>query len=257
MNNFSKLYLLSPENYNKLILDKMVRQGLDREMYNIIAMKKIADSEKWYLYRQQLVKFASKSRHNEFQNSSRKEKIPVFDRASQTNRVLRPIHDKGAQVNVEKNEMSVQTMPNMDETNYDYSPVTEDFNTINSSGVNEEEEEEGKIWSPTARSKPKPKAKQAKKKLNFDNASERRKSLNDSVISISEATASSTARKLLDESAKRPVLKRAITLPGSKQLQQSLLDFPVRKRAPVITRAASKAKGSQEGGRRIKWSCMK
>lgn len=252
MNNFSKLYLLSPESYNKIILDKMVHQGLDREMYNIIAMKKIADSEKWYLYRQQLVKFANKSRHKDY-TSANIEKLPMFDRGTQTNRVLRPIHDKSSQSGVAKNEMGVQTSPIMDETIFDYTPNSGEYASLNNSN----EFEEIKIWSPTARSKPKEKTKPSKKKLNFD-VSGRRKSLNDSVISLSEASASSTARKLIDDSVKRPVLKRAETLPGGKLLNQSLLDYPVVKKTPRLTRAATKAqKADQHGGRCFKWSCMK
>lgn len=35
-------------------------------MYNILNMKKIADSKKWYMYRDELVKFANKARNNKW-----------------------------------------------------------------------------------------------------------------------------------------------------------------------------------------------
>lgn len=63
MNNFSKLYLLSPESYNRLALDKVVHQGIDRDMYNVLNMKKISDAKKWYLYRDLLHRFANKARN--------------------------------------------------------------------------------------------------------------------------------------------------------------------------------------------------
>lgn len=265
MDNFSKLYLLSPESYNKLVLDKMIRQGLDREMYNILAMKKITDGEKWYLYRQQLIKFANKSRHNNFgnteENNNKKTKTNFFDAATSTDRIHSPIINKGIQADVETSDSTtqtaripipihdkgIQTSPIMDETNFSYSPNTDGFDSRLNSTLEEEEEEF--LWSPTARNKP----KTPKKKLNFEE--ERRKSVNDSIISTTLGGASSAARKLLNQSV-QPPLRRASTIPGPQHLTQGSLNFPVVKH-PRTTRATSKAMGQQTGGRCFKWICMK
>lgn len=261
MDNFSKLYLLSPESYNKLVLDKMIRQGLDREMYNILAMKKITDGEKWYLYRQQLIKFANKSRHNNFgnaeENNNKKTKTNFVDAAASADRIQRPIINKGIQADVKRSDSTtqtariprpihdkgIQTSPIIDETNFSFSPNTDGFTSI----LNSTPEEEEIYWSPTARNKP----KTPKKKLIFEE--ERRKSINDSVISTSSAAASA-AKNLLKKSVRSP-LRRALTVPGPQQLMQGSLNFPVVKH--IRTRAASKAMGQQTGGSCFKWKCMK
>lgn len=228
MDNFSKLYLISPESYNKLIHDKLIRQGLDHEMYNIIAMKKISDSEKWYLYRQQLVKFANKSRHNELgkpigekimQNNNKKN---LFDVGSQTNRIRRPVIHQANKTRVTNSEIATQTdSPMMDESAISFTST--DYDSADNSF-----EIEDSLHTPVLRSRAK-----LVKKLNFED--EKRKSINDS---------------------KRPLLKRSATLPGTKSSPQTMLNFPVIKK-PRLTRATSKAMGQQTGGNRIKWSCMK
>lgn len=241
MNNFSKLYLLSPESYNKLVFDKMIRQGLDREMYNILAMKKITDGEKWYLYRQQLIKFANKSRHNNFgnaeENKNKKTKTNLSD-ATSTDRIQTDVKSVGLTTQSDR-----IPSPIMDETNYSFSPNTEGFTTI----LNSTPEEEELFWSPSAR------LKSSKKKLNFEE--ERRKSINDSVIpSTSSSAAASAAKKLLKKSM-RPTLRRTLTAPSPQQLIQGSLNFPAVKH--IRTRAVSKALGEQTGGRCFKWKCMK
>lgn len=240
MNDFSKMYLLSPESYNRIILEKMAHQGLDREMYNIIANKKIQDAEKWYLYRQILVKFACN----------------LVDASSQTNRIPKPIHDKDVQANVESHAISIQTDPIIDEFSFSPRSINEEY--LDSDKSKESDEE---IWSPTARSKP----KTVNKKLTYPE--DRRKSLNDSVISVSSGSALASARQLLK--AKKAPLIRSSTIPGlnrpsqtttpkAKQSTQTRLNFRVKKVAtPRLTRATSKTQGSQDGGKRFKWTCMR
>lgn len=258
MNNFTKLYLMSPDSYNKLILDKLVNQGLDRDMYNIISMKKISDGEKWYLYRQQLIKFANNSRHNEAIVTIPKkpkirninDKMRMFDVASQTVRIPKSIHNKSSQAVAGQNEISAQTSPNMNEYSFTSMPQEDDeyFEMA-------EEDEEEELWSPTARTKPKASLK--KKKLNFDE--DRRKSLNESIFSIPSGSAMSSAKNLYQKiSPISPVRKKKVlAVPGSKKSRQTTLSFPVVKATPRLTRASSKAQASQHGGRCIKWSCMK
>lgn len=66
-NSLSKMYLLSPESYNRILQEKKMQSKFDNEMYNIIKMHKITDTKKWYLYRQQLMNFANKMRGNKTQ----------------------------------------------------------------------------------------------------------------------------------------------------------------------------------------------
>lgn len=252
------MYLLSPESYNRIILEKMAHQGLDRDMYNIIANKKIEDAEKWYLYRQILVKFANKSRHIDVGtkrriNNYNNHNLNLIDAASQTKRTPRSIHDKESQASVESGEISTQTEPIMDEFTFSSSPINEEYETSYKSKESDDE-----IWSPTARAKP----KLVQKKLTYDEG--RRRSLNDSVISVASSSVSS-AKQLLLNKTKKPPLIRSSTIPAlkkpspkKKQLTQTMINFRAQKNAtPRVTRATTKTQGTQDGGKRFKWTCMR
>lgn len=63
-NSLSKMYLISPQTLEKFKSEELSRSQLDNEMKKILLMNKISDAKKWYLYRQQLMKFANKIRRN-------------------------------------------------------------------------------------------------------------------------------------------------------------------------------------------------
>lgn len=268
MNSFSKLYLLSPESYNKIILDKMIHQGIDREMYNVLSMKKISDSRKWLLYRQGLIRFANRARLNKklnkkplnvidpdvteiLQEKRTKKKSPLkYSVQSQTNIVRRPRIDQNNQTEKDQNEMGVQTEPVMDETVYELNPEDSFYD------ANDSENKHG--W-PYENSMP--------GFVNFDldeetspkrSTSTPRKSLNKSG-NLSEEyispTAADVAKRLLSK-GKKSTLRRALTYSGEKK-KQLKLNFPILKIPPFTRSVAAKAKNVQTGTNCFKWSCMK
>lgn len=275
MNNFSKLYLLSPESYNKLVLDKMVHPGIDREMYNILNMKKITDAKKWYLYRDLLHKFANRARNNKtvndkplnaiepslsellLKNRDKKNSPLKYSVQSQTNIVRRARIDQNNQTEKNQNEMSIQTDPIMDETIYELNPEDSFYDandreagqngwTYENSMPGFAQFEIEKEISPKRRSSSTPrKSKSPRKSLN--------KSGSPSVEYISP-THADVAKTILNK-GKKPTLRRALTYSGEKEKQMQL-NFPILKNAP-LTRAAAKAQNVQTGNNCFKWSCVK
>lgn len=272
MNNFSKLYLLSPESYNKLIFDKMTHQGIDREMYNILNMKKITDSKKWYMYRDELVKFANKARNNKIlnnktlniidtnvaefaqENNMQKKKPLTYSVQSQTNIVRRPRIDQNIQTEKdlrESRESSVQTDHVMDETYYDG----------NAAGTyyNEKDLSENRSWPyseampgfssfnvSNSKSPPAPSKRLSRKSLSYGTLP---------VDFSTPLTAKDVAKQLLSRE-KRPTLKKSHSTESGKPDAQRQLDFQIIK-SPYKTRANVKAATVQTGKNRFKWVCMK
>lgn len=281
MNSFSKLYLLSPESYNKLVLDKMVHQGLDRDMYNVLNMKKISDAKKWYLYRDLLNRFANKARNNKrinekplnviepHVNETRKKKSPLkYSVQSQTNIVRRARVDQNNQTENSKNEMSIQTDPIMEETIYELNPADSYYENNADLAVKYgfpyEEGMPGFSSFELERNTPtKNKTSTPRKSVSanktFSPSSE--KSINEQ---FKTPSAADVAHAILNKS-KRSTLRRALTYSGEKE-KQLKLNFPVVK-IPPFTRAAAAAAAAaaasakeqtvQTGSNCFKWTCMK
>lgn len=274
MNSFSKFYLLSPESYNKLVLDKMVHQGIDREMYNVLSMKKISDTKKWYLYRDLLFNFANRARNNktsktqpintiEPSTQGTKEKVPLkYSVQTQTNIVRRPRIDKKNQTENAQNEMAVQTDPIMDEKVYELNPEDSFYDADNMNAENHGWPYENSMpgfASFELDKETSPKTKTA--------ASTARKSFNSSLKSLSSGknqsfneeftspTSGDVAKKILNKS-KKSTLRRALTYSGEK-LPQTKLNFPILKIPPYQTRAVAKTQNVQTGKNCFRWSCMK
>lgn len=276
MNSFSKFYLLSPESYNKLVLDKMVHQGIDREMYNVLSMKKISDAKKWYLYRDLLFRFANKARNNKTVKDKplnaiepvmqdKKNRSPLkYSVQSQTNIVRRPRIHQINQTENEQNEMAVQTDPIMDETVYQLNPEDSFYDADSSNHgwpyekslpgfASFEIEKETSPKTATASST-------ARKSFNSSPKSASSSKNNSFNEEFTSPTAGDVAKTILNKS-KRSTLRRALTYSGEKlnqtKLNQTKLNFPILKIPPYQTRAVSKKQIVQTGKNRFKWACMK
>lgn len=73
---FSKMNLVSPDVYNKILHDNSVMYGIDNEMMKILRLKKIEDSRKWYLYRQALINYSSRRRNEDYKSTVALPKLP-------------------------------------------------------------------------------------------------------------------------------------------------------------------------------------
>lgn len=270
MNDFSKLYLLSPESYNKLIFDKMAHQGIDREMYNILNMKKITDSKKWYMYRDELVKFASKARNNKIlnnkalniigtniadfarENNMQKKKPLTYSVQSQTNIERRPRKDQNIQPEKALRETGVQTDHIIDETYYD--------GNTSDAYYNEEDLSGNRSW-------PYSEAMPGFAAFNISNSKSPsggskgvvRKSLSYGTLPVGSSTpltSKDVAKQLLSK-AKRPPLRKTHSTETGKPDAQRQLNFQIIK-SPYKTRANVKAAAAVQSGKsRFKWACMK
>lgn len=259
MNNFSKFYLLSPESYNKLVLDKMEHQGIDREMYNVLNIKKISDAKKWYLYRDLLLRFANKARNHRtinknplnvidpsitqslFKKHGGKKTPLKYSAQTQTNIVRRPRINKINQTENEQNEIGIQTNLGSDETMYEINP--EDSHFYDASENEENIEWPYKEGMPGFSASPKPATSTSRKSVNSPMAS---------------PTSSVVAKTLLNKSKSKPLVRRALTFSGEKD-KQLKLNFPILKIPTYKTRsvAAGKTQNVQIGKNCFKWTCMK
>lgn len=72
MNNLQRMIVISPEIFEKfkdIVLEDSNLSHLDKNMRSILHNKKLSDLNKWHLYRQNLIKYASTKRKNAHQNN--------------------------------------------------------------------------------------------------------------------------------------------------------------------------------------------
>lgn len=107
------MLLLNPESYNKLkdeITNGQELSFLDKKMSKILKNRKINDVKKWYLYRQQLIKYALLKRNsilNNLQDNSFKFNKSNIQRATQTTSTNKP-----------KIQRATQTTPTIEYADY-------------------------------------------------------------------------------------------------------------------------------------------
>lgn len=85
-NVFSKMYLVPEDSMKKFREEIRIDSVLDSEMLKILKLKKIADTKKWYLYRQLLMKHANTGRARKYTSS-------MANKMGDSNTILIPRHE--------------------------------------------------------------------------------------------------------------------------------------------------------------------
>lgn len=272
------MFLVPQDVLRRFQEDERVNEGLDTEMMKIIKLKRLEDSKKWYLYRQQLMKYASSKRNGYVGGSHPADTKHLFDRGTQVN--IRPPHNpspiRAAKATQTKNnnehicetfhqgqdddiDFSALTSPTNRKVNeYDYENIQRNLDEL----LNEE--------MPPAN----PRRRSRRDFTAFEHISTPPNDPQPSPISAKTAAKSTLNR--------RKVLKRGVDDPD-----QLTLDFPIRKiprtfsnaggimpRAKAKRRSKSLAKDpsiddtsqikrtssrvkDQTGENAFKWTCMK